>query len=87
MSKNAAAEHTLGALHTMVAERFIKLVKATDDHRLLNAAAKFLADNKITAVPNEGDNLSELEAALGKRTRKFADLGAEATKLASDSIH
>lgn len=101
MAKNAASEERMGILHLAVAETLIKELDGKPildnegneigrqiDARVLSGAISFLNNNKVTMNPYVSEALSEIEAKLKDRPRKFAvvrnDAIAAAKKMAAE---
>lgn len=63
--KNRASEDLLGKLHDAVARDLLRRVASGEASPAeLNAAIKFLQNNGIEAVIEEGDAMSQLAVAL-----------------------
>lgn len=72
--KNRAKEEALGNLHAAIAEELLKVIKsgeATPGH--FSAAIKFLKDNHIESVIEDGNSLHDLY----KNIPSFVDLDVE----------
>lgn len=65
MEKTRASEELLGQLHEAVAKDLLRKVKSGEaTAQELSAAIKFLKDNGIEAVREQGDTLDKLAHAL-----------------------
>ena len=78
MSVNAAQEGELGALHSIICRVYRGQLLDKDgnvrkdvDPRILGHINKFLADNKIYQNAEPGNDISELDADLRKRKKRF----------------
>ena len=78
MSQNAALEGDLGSLHSLLCGAYRRLLvdekgepRLEIDARVLGHINKFLADNKIKQVAAPGNDISELDADLKKRKKRF----------------
>jgi len=61
----SAKEALLGSLHEAVADDLLRKVQSGEaTAQELNAAIKFLKDNEIGVVRNEGDKLSQIAKSL-----------------------
>jgi hypothetical protein len=77
MATNAAKEGELGKLHAQVARVMSNALDYMEagDFEIINASflsvvTKFLADNSITAAPDDSQHMSELEEKIKERQRK-----------------
>ena len=72
MTVKATPEKAMGELHLEVSERLKGEVKNKEcDPRFVGMAIKFLADNKVTMIPEVSTALDELDRNLQKRKKRF----------------
>lgn len=63
--KNRASEELLGMLHDVVAKDLLRRIQSGEANPAeLNAAIKFLKDNGIESVNEEGSDINKLAFAL-----------------------
>ena len=81
----ATKESILGEMHKAIAKRLkIHIDDLESDPRYVQMAIKFLADNKIFCVPNETNEIGELDKSLQKRKNRF---GGNVVDMAERTAH
>jgi hypothetical protein len=72
MAGTSAHENELGIVHKLLTERLTaELKKKKCDVKWIQAATKFLHDNKVYQIKDVGDGLDELDKSLSQRKQRF----------------